>query len=146
MCHPKAPPSFSFWTVLTWNRLYCIWHARVYGHGKLPSIPSWQKYLEIFWNIFEIVGDLKYTVKCYFCYESLRITAACTKEQDLQMVSGQLVPDCRTCMFVSGRGSGGCFSPRASKTEIQNEIRPLHAKMFTNALKTSKLREKLDYS
>jgi len=51
-------------------------------------------------------------VKCHFCSESHRITAASTKEQDLQMVSGQLVPDCGTCKFLSGRGLVGCFSSK----------------------------------
>lgn len=112
VCPFSALPNFLFWTVFTWDRLCCIWACTFMWMVNFPVPPDGRYIRKIFWNIFEILWELKGMVKCHFCSESHRIIAASTKEQDLQMVSGQLVPDCGTCTFLSGRGPGGCFSPK----------------------------------
>lgn len=119
VCLPSAQASFSFWPLF---RLYiaCM-DVSVYRHGDIPSAPSWQIYSEIFGNLSEMFAELKDMVQCHFCSESHRITAASAKKWDLRMVPGQLLPDCGTCTFLSGRGPCAMFqSKRASKTELWN--------------------------
>lgn len=129
VCLPNAPPSFSFWAVLTWNRLYCIWACKclwAWQPSQCPQLADvFGNILKHFWNILRSWGYCKMLLLLWKPQDYSSLHEGTGPPDGVWAISSRL-RGLHVCIWKSV--SGVFQSKRASKTELQNKIGQLHAK------------------